>query len=244
MHRLTYLLLTITLAGAAGAGEIFIPATYRGPGVSESVWRTEITVSNITPGVFAQVVRTTITLHREGAAPVSISMPLSPMEVISVPDALHDWFNVEEGGGIVRVTWDDEDGRITTRARIYNVTTAGEFGQGVPGVRMGDLASDSFLTGLSGIDGNRTNVGVSNPHDHPVLFWITLHDTSGASRGGFATSVPARSFRQFNDIFAHFQAGPLGAAMIRVTGSDDTVYAYASIVRNDTGDPTFVTPAE
>jgi hypothetical protein len=113
----------------------------------------------------------------------------------------------------------------------------------VPGVRPEDLVTDHFLPGLSGLDGNRTNVGVSNPHNTDVLFWITLYDTSGLARGAFATSVPPRSYRQFNDIFSHFQSGPLNAAMIRVTASNNTVYAYASIVRNDTGDATFVTPA-
>ena len=80
--------------------------------------------------------------------------------MISIPDALYDWFNVEEGGGIVRVTWDDVNDRITTRARIYNVGEGGEYGQGVPGIRPGELVTDHFLPGLSGIDGNRTNVGV------------------------------------------------------------------------------------
>ncbi|MFP5246361.1 MAG: hypothetical protein ACLGH0_06670, partial [Thermoanaerobaculia bacterium] len=186
-----------------------------------------------------------ITLHRgEGLEPLNITTPLAQMEVLSVPDALHGWFGVEDGGGIVRVTWTDPNARISANARIYNVSSGGEYGQGVPAVRPDRLVSDVFLTGLSGVNGNRTNVGVSNPHDQWVLFWVTLYDTSGLPRGAFATSVAPRSFRQFNDIFAHFQAGPLDAAMVRITGTDNTLYAYASIVRNDTGDATFVTPGE
>jgi hypothetical protein len=242
--RTASLLLTLFLGSAAMAGEIFIPVAYRGAGANGSVWRTEISVSNISTSVHALPIRTTITLHRENFEPVSIEMPLSPMEVLTIPDALHDWFSVEDGGGIVRVTWDETDARITARGRIYNLgSEAGQFGQGVPGVRVDNLVSDQFLVGLTGVDGNRTNVGVSNPHNQHALFWITLYDTSGLARGAFATSVPPRSFRQFNDIFSHFQAGPLNAAMIRVTGTDATLYAYASIVRNDTGDATFVTPA-
>jgi len=84
-----------------------------------------------------------------------------------------------------------------------------------------------------------TNVGVSNPSELTTLIWIELFDTSGLSRGAFATTVGPRSYRQFNDIFSHFQAGPLNAAIVRVS-SDAPVYAYASIVRNDTGDATFV----
>ncbi len=242
--RIASLLLTLILTSTAVAGEVFIPVAYRGTGANGTVWRTEITVSNITHGIQVLPTQTTITLHRENVAPVSITMPLSQHEVISIPDALWSWFEVENGGGIVRVTWEGNDARITARARIYNVTDRGEYGQGVPGVRVESLLSDVYLPGLSGVNGNRTNVGVSNPFDHAVLFWISLYDTSGLERGAFATYVPARSFRQFNDIFSHFQAGPLHAAMVRVSSSESALYAYASIVRNDTGDATFVTPAQ
>lgn len=243
--RTATLLLTLALSTAATAGEIFIPATFRGPGANGSVWRTEISVSNISSSIHATPILTTITLHRnDNAEPLSLTTPLSPNEVMTIPDALHAWFNVENGGGIVRVTWAEDDARITARARIYNLgSEAGEFGQGVPGVRLDTMVSDSYLIGLSGIDGNRTNVGVSNPHNQHAMFWITLYDTSGRARGSVATSVPPRSFRQFNDIFNYFQAGPLHAAAVRVTGVDHTLYAYASIVRDDTGDATFVTPA-
>jgi hypothetical protein len=234
----------MTLAASALGGEIFIPVAYRGNGASGSVWRTAISVTNLSQHTPLPV-QATITLHRQNAEPLSVSMPLSQYEVISIPDALHDWFSLEEGSGIVRVTWDDPDARIGANARIYNIAgSEGEYGQGVPAVRPDRLVSTVVLPGLSGIDGNRTNVGVSNPHDQDAMVWIELIDTSGLSRGAFATSIPPRSYRQFNDIFAHFQAGPLNAAMVRVSGSNSTIYAYASIVRNDSGDATYITPSE
>jgi hypothetical protein len=242
--RIAAFLLTLTLSSSAFAGEIFIPATFRGTGANGSVWRTAISVTNISSQT-ALPVQTTITLHRDHAEPLSITTPLSQHEVISVPDALHDWFGLDDAAGIVRVTWDDANARISANARIYNIAgSGGEYGQGVPGVRLERLESQVFLPGLTGIDGNRTNVGVSNPHAQDVMFWVELIDTSGLSRGAFATSVPPRSYRQFNDIFSHFQAGPLNAAMVRITAINQTIYAYASIVRDDSGDATFVTPAE
>jgi hypothetical protein len=242
--RIAATLLTLALASSAFAGEVFIPATFRGNGANGTVWRTEISITNISRDTPLPV-QTTITLHRENGESLSVRMPLSQHEVISVPDALHDWFGLENAAGIVRVTWDDPNGRISANARIYNVgSSAGEYGQGVPAVRPDRLESEVFLPGLSGINGNRTNIGVSNPHSQAALIWIELIDTSGLSRGAFATSVPARSFRQFNDIFSHFQAGPLNAAMVRVQGVDQSIYAYASIVRNDTGDATWIGPAQ
>lgn len=243
--RKAVLLLSLILSSAASAGEVFIPVAFRGPGANGTLWRTEITVSNISSPPQLAPVPTTITLHRnDNLPPLSLTTPLAMNETLTVPDAIWDWFGLEGGAGVVRVTWAASDAKITARARIYNVTDDGEFGQGVPGVRPETLVSEQFLTGLSGVNGNRTNVGVSNPFNHHTLFWIELFDTSGLSRGSFATSVPPYSFRQFNDIFSYFQAGPLYAATIRISGTDGVLYAYASVVRNDTGDATFVTPAQ
>lgn len=240
MKKTALLLLSFFFATEAIGGEVVIPVAYRGAGAFDTLWRTEIVVSNVSPEITAPV-QTIISFHRDNGETSSVRMPLSPKEVIAVPDALAAWYDVESGGGIVRVTWDDGPGlRILARARIYNVGEHGEFGQSVPGVDTWKLVSENYLPGLSGIDGNRTNVGVANPFPTDTLIWIALYDTSGAMRGAFATNLPARSFRQFNDIFSHFQAGPLNAAMVRVSGVSAPIYAYASVVRNDSGDATFV----
>ena len=240
MKRLALTLL-ILLSSSALAGEVLIPVAYRGGGVNGTQWRTDITISNVTtvPQQFNPV-PVTITFHRDNGEALAISMPLALREVISVTDAVYQWWSVESGAGIVRVTWAEPNARIAAHARIYTTGEHGEYGQSVPGVDTSKLVTEHFLPGLTGVDGNRTNVGVSNPTDAPTLFWIELFDTSGESRGAFATSVGARSFRQFNDIFSHFQAGPLHAAMIRISAVSAPVYAYASIVRNDSGDATFI----
>ena len=243
MKRIVTLLLSFLCALPALAGEVLIPAVFRGPGAFGSVWRTEIVLSNVS-ATSSFPVRSTVTFHPTGGgAPSSIEILTVPMETYAIHDAVFQWFSVAEGNGIVRVTWDDPNARITTRARIYNVSSGGEFGQEVPGLPLDALQFDNYLPGVSGTDGNRTNIGVSNPHDTEVGFWVELFDTSGLSRGAFRTAVPPHSYRPFNDIFSHFQAGPLNAAMVRVLAIDKPVYAYASIVRADTGDATFVTPA-
>lgn len=241
MKRIAILSLLTFLTSSALAGEVLIPVVYRGAGAFGTQWRTEIVVSNVTEGGVAPVVPATITFHRDNGEDLEIVQHLAPREVLAVPDAVHAWFSVETGAGIVRVTWDGDQSRIMARARIYNTGEQGEFGQSVPGIDTWKLVSSHSLIGLTGVDGNRTNVGVANPTTADTIVWLELFDTAGESHGAFATAVPARSFRQFNDIFSYFQAGPLNAAMVRVASMDTVVYAYASIVRNDTGDATFVT---
>jgi hypothetical protein len=242
MKRISTLLLTLACSLPALAGEILIPAVYRGPGASGSVWRTEIIVADVstTPNF---PVGATVTFYPTGGTPMEVELPLEWKQTYTIHDAMQEWFGVVEGGGIVRVTWDEPAVRITARARIYNVTANGEFGQGVPGLPLADLQLDNFLPGVSGTGVNRTNIGVSNPHDEVVQFWIELFDASGDTRGSFSNLIQPRSFRQFNDIFSFFQTGPLDGAMVRVLAINKPLYAYASIVRSDSGDPTFVIPA-
>jgi hypothetical protein len=240
MKKLLFLGSFLLLSSSAAAGEVFIPAVYRGGGALGTAWRTEIVVASISD-LNAPPVQATITLHRDDGQTAEVRMPLTPFEVIAIPDALRDWFGVEAGGGIVRVTWPDQAGvRLSARARIYNLGENGQYGQAVPGIEPQKLGSTHYLTGLTGVDGNRTNVGVSNPFTGDAMIFVSLRDTSGSERGGFATIIPGRSYRQFNDIFSNFSTGPLNAAMVVVTGFNMPVFAYASIVRNDTGDATFV----
>lgn len=135
--------LTAFLSLPAFAGEILIPAVYRGPGAESSVWRTEIAVANISTQPTLEVVPVTITLHRPDGETASVSMPFAPQETITLPDALASWFAIEEGGGLIRVTWRNDAARITARARIYNVSQEGEFGQGLPGVAVDRLVTDN-----------------------------------------------------------------------------------------------------
>jgi hypothetical protein len=240
MKRIAILVLLV-LSTSAFAGEVLIPVAYRGGGANGTQWRTDITISNVTTAPLQIApVPVTITFHRDNGENLEVSMPLAKMEVLSVTDAVYQWWSVENGGGIVRVTWDAPDARIAAHARIYTTGEHGQYGQSVPGLETSRLVTEHFLPGLSGVDGNRTNVGISNPSTTTALFWVELFDTAGNSRGSFATGVPARSFRQLNDIFSYFQAGPLHAAMVRITASNVPVYAYASIVRNDSGDATFI----
>ncbi len=242
MKHLRTLLLSLLCSLPALAGEILIPAVFRGPGAAGSVWRTEIVLANLSP-TSQFPVHSTVTFYPSGGGtPVPIDLVTSPMETYAIHDAVFEWFSVVEGGGIVRVTWDEPNARITSRARIYNISSGGEFGQEVPGLPVDALQLDNYLPGVSGTDGNRTNIGVSNPHDTAVQFWVELFDTSGLSRGAFSTIVEPRSYRPFNDIFSQFQAGPLNAAMVRVLAINKPLYPYASVVRSDTGDATFVTP--
>ncbi len=97
------LLLSLLLTSTAFAGEVLIPAVYRGAGANDTLWRSEIVVSNVSHNLTAPT-WTTITFHGDDGQTKEVRMPLAPKEVVAVPDAVKAWFGVEAGGGIVRVT--------------------------------------------------------------------------------------------------------------------------------------------
>jgi hypothetical protein len=84
------------------------------------------------------------------------------------------------------------------------------------------------------------NVGIANPANAEASVFLSLFDENGDFYGGVGMTVPARSVRQLNNVFEHFDDAPLDRGTIQIT-SDHGVYGYASIVRNDTGDADFIT---
>jgi hypothetical protein len=101
------------------------------------------------------------------------------------------------------------------------------------------LTKETYVPGLSGMNGSRTNAGVSNPGSSSVDIFVSLFDRDGEFRGAFSSVVAPRSTWVLNDLFSHFQSGPLEDATLQVTSAAG-VYAYASIVRADSGDADFV----
>jgi hypothetical protein len=129
-------------------------------------------------------------------------------------------------------------------SRIYNVGSAlGEFGQDVPGIPVEQLVQRSIVAGLTSADGNRTNIGISNPHASVVPVSVSWYDGDGEFHGAVQTiDIPARGVLQINDIFdwtGQPRDVPL-SVVIRSSEPTAPLYLWGSIVRNDSGDATFV----
>lgn len=220
------------------SNHVLVPVVGRTPGAVGSQWRTDLVVTNLsdnTVGAFAAHV--TLMLP-DGA--VSVPVHLGLRETVVLRDVIASTFHRDAATGLLTISTPFPEAKVAARARIYNVAgVQGEYGQGVPGLPTDSLTRDHWLTGLSGTEGNRTNVGVSNPWDIELPITILLTGLDGEEHGSLTTVVPARSVRQINDIFAEF-GNTVVEGSIRITGAV-SFYAYASIVRGDSGDATFVT---
>lgn len=241
MKRLAlFSLLIAALAPAAWAADVVIPAVFRGDGALGTQWRTELVITNTMRTAAPAPV--TVRLFRAGT-PVEIrTFELAPRESYIAHDVLPQLFGIEEGSGMLMISFLDGPGRMNARARVYNVSDGGEYGQSMRGILVNDLHAEVDLIGLSNANGNRTNLGVANPYAFPLVIWLSMSDGDGGERGFLAIEVPPFSTKQLNDVFAAFLVNePLDGAHVHVVAPLG-VYAYASVVRADTGDATFVEP--
>jgi len=222
----------------AGA-DILVPVVVRTPGVLGSQWQTDLVISNVSRKPIK--IPFVLTFFRNGVPHRVFQSELQPQASMLLRDILGETFGLQNGIGIVRITASSQDAKIAARVRIYNTAGSfGEVGSSLTGLPVSMLGRNTYLPGLSGIGGNRTNVGVSNPHDTAVNLFVSLFEPSGELRGGFATTVQPRSLFQINDIFVSFGVTPFEGASIRITSSRG-VFPYATIIRNDSGDADLIT---
>jgi hypothetical protein len=218
-----------------GGSRVIIPVAGRFAGAGGTQWRTDLFVSN--PYSITQTV--TVRFYPSGGGtPKDATVTLGPHSAASYPDLFLNTFNLGTAAGTLEVSV-PEQRTVEARATIYNSgNPAGQFGQGVPGLDYGYLNRQAYLFGLSGVDGSRVNLGVSNPNDVPVSVQLTLTDANGLQFYSTSVTIPPHSYQQYNDIFTAFNLTPRSGVQASFFG-EGLIYGYSSEVRNDTGDAIF-----
>jgi hypothetical protein len=235
LFTIASLLLASTSFAANYAGhQVFIPVVTHVAGANGTQWRTDVVISS------RHASRTTtvgMVYDPVDRIPVVMSMTLGPRESVTITDFVGDRAGTPGSFGTLTLTTDSEDVPIVAFARVYNTgNAAGEFGQLIQGMPPSELSRMTWLNGLIGIRGFRTNVGIANPHGTATSFWLTWYDKQGDSHGGAGmVTVPPYGLLLYNDIFNVVGMPPDEGLSLSID-ADLPLYAYASVVRNDTGD--------
>jgi hypothetical protein len=225
----------VTASAADFAGrEIFIPIVSRVPGANATHWRTDLVISNRSD------VETSVKLVYEPtgpAVPMQGTYFVPPHGTVTIPDALLEIFELSQTYGTLWLDPTNDNATIVAYARIYNVGTAeGEFGQGIQGLPIDQLGKTAWLHGLIGVRNNRSNIGVANPHNTTAHYSMTWYDKAGHNLGTrTGLTIAPWEVNLLNDIFGNLGIANDDGVSIKIT-SDISIYAYASIVRDDTGD--------
>ena len=221
-----------------GDTTVVVPVAIHGPGAQTTQWRTDLWIAN-SNNVEKDI---TVTYYPNGGAPASFTVHVGTYSVVEIQDVVLSRFGLDNSKGLLLLRTEGASG-FSAHARIFNTgNPIGEFGQFVPGLGQRFLSIQGFLPGVSGIDGNRANMGIANPTDHEISCQVQVVDGDGAEIARPTVAVPATSVVQVNDIFAAWGIAAQGNIQLRVSTAtyDDPFYAYASIVRDGSGDAIFI----
>jgi hypothetical protein len=237
------ILLGIWLAPPAAASDLIgpdllIPVAGRMPGAFQSLWVTDLFVTNTSREPISEPIL--VVFRRDGIPDQVFQTNIAGRATVVLRDVVLQTFGQGSAIGTLRVISSSATAALSARARIYNLGSAvGEYGQTVPGVPVGRLPREAYLSGLSGVGANRTNVGIVNAGSEEAQVILTLWSRDGEMLRGILVTISPNDLLSLNDIFTHLGTGPLSDATLHVLASQ-RVYAYASIVRSDSGDADFV----
>lgn len=223
---------------------LVIPAAAHTPGYNGALWRTSLDLVN--PGD-APAEAALELLTPEGGTIPGGSVELGPGTAVRIDDVLAARFPGHTAGAI-RIT--PSSGTIAAWSRTFDLTASGTLGQGIPAVPGKDASMPAggslMLAGLSGGPAAsgwfHTNLGLVNTGDAPAKLRVTIGVETAVAFDRFVT-VPANGWMQLLKVFRDVTVGPVAGGWIKVavTGGSDRVLAWASVIDDGSGDPSFLT---
>ncbi len=229
-------------SSSSGSIQWLIPAAASAPGFGSSNWKTQIAIANPSSGT----VTARLYFVAKGSAwpgvtlPGTHSIPAGGSLYIDDPLAASN-----PTSGLMYASVDSDEAVVSTRT--YNLAGSATFGQGIPGIPLDSAqASSSVVIPLIHSVPNifHTNVGIVQTSAGSLLVRVTIHASSGAIVSTKTYSQTA-AFNQINDIFANMGIGGQsvegGWIEVELIGGSPAFWtAYASVVDDQTGDPTYV----
>jgi hypothetical protein len=224
----------VSTSGSTGWSQSTVVA--RASGAAGSSWRSNLVLADPS----ATDADVTLTF-RSGGAPQTATVSLPGGSTREWEDVLLSLFGVTgEASGALEISSSEP---ITATVRTFNVDPNGTYGQFFPAVDGAaglTAARPGTIPHLKRDANSRTNMGFLNLADQPASVSVTVFGATGEQLGGPITrTVPARQWVQINDIIGATgnASEVLAWATVEVTSAGTTVWAYASVISNDSGDP-------
>ncbi|MFN2239179.1 MAG: PKD domain-containing protein [Thermoanaerobaculia bacterium] len=229
-------------ARGGGGNELYVAAVGRTAGAGGTFWRSDLTLHNPGPGS----VSATIRFLRSGqdnrfASGRTISLGAKGTQTIR--DVM-TWLGAGDGSGALQISWSGTSEGVVATSRTYTTRgfDAGTLGQSIAMTPASEFGSRAIVTGLVSDVRYRTNVGVVNSGDATI--GVTLHLTlpDGRRIASAFVTVPARSQIQSAaaGLFPSVPQSNLGSFTVIAETQVPTMFAYGSVIDNQSGDPIFV----
>ena len=227
-----------TSALRIGGPEVVVPVIAHNPGLLGTEWRTEVWIDN----PYGDVSDVILTFYPTNGSPVVVETTIGAYMELFYDDIVLNTFGMNNTKGMLIVSAPGT--RVEVRARIFNTGGGeGQFGQAMFGLDTGDLRRQSYVSGISTIEGNRVNFGIANPTANSFDVNLSIIDAKD-NVSLYSETITLESYQvvQFSDIAARWGLPKSSTIRIQVNGTfnENFFYAYASVVRNDTGDASFL----
>ena len=221
-----------------------VAAIAKAKGGEGTDWRSDVYLYNpttATQGVTLQ--------FYSNAIPVSNFIEVPAGENVAVKDIVSQLFSQLTGDVAGSLHLTSEAGLLAI-SNSFNLTENGTYGQFIPAKSAGDLLSlndTGHIFQLSSNAAYRCNIGFSEYAGVATWLQLSIFDVHGQQLGFGTFQVAPYANLQLNDVFQILNiTGAVDAARAQVkviSVSGGSIYAYASVVDNRTGDAIFV-PAQ
>lgn len=223
------------------ASSLLVPIVGRLRGANDSTWRSDVRVYNA--GSVAQ----TVTAELRTAAGIhTATIALAAGQTASYDDVISSLFPQLSGdvGGALLFSG---PGPLLVTSRTFNLTSKGTYGLYVAARPREELLAAGATAHLLQIQENaayRTNLGLT-AFDGASAIRVRALDARGNELATKEYHVAAGRNAQIGAVLADMRVtDPSRATALEVTAIHGTLFVYASIIDNRTGDATFVEAAQ
>jgi len=227
-----------SLSGPLPTHRLAIPAAAHVSGAQGTAWRSDAVLHN--PGSReASVALFFLEADTDSSAATGKVTAVPAGTSVALDDLVRKTFGAATSGAILVAS----DEPLLVTSRTYNDAASGTYGQFVPGLPLDEAIGSGEKVRLIQLTRNghfRTNIGFANLSAAPLHVTVDLFEADGSPIATRTYTVPPWSFHQKTRILtadvedAH--------AIVSSDDPDATYFTYASVVDNDSGDPTFVLP--
>lgn len=235
---------TITQSGSSGGGSgssgdnNYLAVIAHTTGANNSVWKSSLSLCNVSTST-ASVKLT----YRYGSSGVVVrNTTIASYGLAEWTDAPVDLFNV--GGKSSGVVTIESSQRLQVAVRTFNTSPDGTFGQSLPGVSSAVSMTSSQFGVLSPVRRTwqfRTNVGFINTGSKSCTVTIFFGNNNGYVIGEqLSITLAPGEWKQVNEALKKAGISNANSAIgfVQVATPGATVWAYATVVDNSSGDPT------
>ncbi len=219
---------------------LFVPAAVNTPGANGTYFQTDLWITN--PSDTGMTVTVTyLPSGQDNASQTGTPFAVPAHAQLAFPNVVQSLTGTR-GAGALKLS---ASSLFLATSRTYNAATPpGTFGVGVAGRPLAASLSRGVLSGLANNAAYRSNVAVMNPQPIPVTVAFELHRADGTLLGQGTRTLAPLDWFQASTIFSFLGVSSVeDNAWVLVSSPNGSVFSYASVVDQTTGDGTVIEAA-